>query len=359
MNPICSETESRFAFQAMTQATTDRKNDHIHINLHKDVSFDRLTSGLERYRFVHQALPDLNLDAISTETVFLDKELSFPLIISSMTGGSDHAAEINRILAQAAQEAGIGMGLGSMRAAVERPETAWTYQVREYAPDILLLANLGAVQLNYGYGPQTCQEMVEMVEADALILHLNPLQEALQPEGDIRFGDLLGQIAAVCETLNAPVIVKEVGWGLSKKAAQALIKAGVAALDVAGAGGTSWSQVEMYRSKTDVQRQVAAAFRNWGIPTAESIQMVREVNASIPLIASGGLYSGIDIAKSLALGANVGAIARPLLHSASISLEALRQHLEVLRQQFRITMFAAGACDSKALHTTELISAPR
>jgi len=341
----------------MTQATTDRKNDHIHINLHEDVSFNRLTTGLEHYRFVHQALPNLDLDAISTETTFLEKQLSFALIISSMTGGSDHAAEINRTWAQAAQEAGIGMGLGSMRAAVERPEMAWTYQVRDCAPDILLLANLGAVQLNYGYGPQACRQMVERVDADALILHLNPLQEALQPEGDTCFGDLLSQIAATCEALDVPVVVKEVGWGLSKEAAQALIEVGVAALDVAGAGGTSWSQVEMYRSKTDVQRKVAAAFRDWGIPTAESIQLVRQVSTSIPLIASGGLCDGIDIAKALALGANVGAIARPLLHSASNSPETLRQHLTILRHQFRITMFAAGARDIETLRATQLIAA--
>ncbi len=343
----------------MTQLTTDRKNDHIRINLHEDVSFDHLTTGLEHYRFVHQALPELDLEAVSTETEFLGKQLTFPLIISSMTGGSAHTAEINRILARAAQEAGIGMGLGSMRAALENPDTAWTYQIRKYAPDILLLANLGAVQLNYGYGPRDCQRLVEWVDADALILHLNPLQEALQPEGDTRFGGLLPHIQAVCEASSVPVVVKEVGWGLSKEAAQALIEAGVAVLDVAGAGGTSWSQVEMYRSETGVQRKVAASFRDWGIPTAESLQAVRQVSASIPLIASGGLTSGLDIAKALALGANVGAIAGPMLRSAAVSPEALRDRLTMLHRQVRITMFAVGARDVQTLRATPLILAPR
>ncbi len=340
----------------MTQ-TTDRKNDHIYINLHEDVSFDRLTNGLERYRFVHQALPDLDLAAVSTETDFLNKRLAFPLLIASMTGGSERAAEINRTLAMVAQEAGIGMGLGSMRAILEHPEMAWTFQVRTYAPDILLLANLGAVQLNYGYGPAACQELVERVEADALILHLNPLQEALQPEGDTRFDGLLPRIEAVCEALSVPVVVKEVGRGLSEQTARALIDAGVAALDVAGAGGTSWSQVEMYRSKTDAQREVAAAFRDWGIPTADSVQRVRQISRTVPLIASGGLSSGLDLAKALALGANVGAMARPLLRSAVDSFETLRRHLTVLEQQFRITMFAVGAADVETLRTTPLVPA--
>jgi isopentenyl-diphosphate delta-isomerase len=340
----------------MTHQTSDRKDAHIRINLHEDISFDRLTTGLETYRFVHEALPELDLDAVSTRTNFLGKPLAFPFIISSMTGGSPQTGEINQRLAQAAQEAGIGLGLGSMRAILERPELAWTFQVREQAPDILLLANLGAVQLNYGYGPEACQQLVDTVDADALILHLNPLQEALQPEGDTRFAGLLPRIAAVCRTLDVPVIVKEVGWGLSRHAAEALIDVGVAALDVAGAGGTSWSQVEMYRSHTEVQREIAASFRDWGISTSESIRMVRQVNESVPLIASGGLVTGIDLAKSLALGANVGAMAGPMLRSAAVSEAVLRDHLKVLHQQFRITMFVTGAVDVQALRATPLVS---
>ncbi|MGC9400298.1 MAG: type 2 isopentenyl-diphosphate Delta-isomerase [Anaerolineae bacterium] len=340
----------------MTHSISDRKDDHIRINLYEDVTFDHLTTGLESYRFVHQALPELDLAAVSTETEFLGKRLSFPFIISSMTGGSQQGAEINRLLAQVAQERGVGLGLGSMRAALERPETAWTYQVRTYAPDILLLANLGAVQLNYGYDVEMCQQAVDLVEADALVLHLNPLQEALQPEGETRFEGLRQRIARVCETLSVPVIVKEVGWGLSERTARILIDAGVAALDVSGAGGTSWSQVEMHRSRTEVQREVAAAFRNWGIPTAESIRRVRRADKTLPLIASGGLQTGIDIAKCLALGADVGAMAGPILRSAAVSPAALQDRLTILHRQFRIAMFAAGAADVATLQTIPLIS---
>ncbi len=333
---------------------SSRKNDHIQINLKEDVTFDRLTTGLEDYHFLHQALPDLNLDDVSTKTTFLGRALNFPMIIASMTGGSKLAGELNQTLAEAAQAAGIGMGLGSMRVILEAPDTAWTFKVRRYAPDILLFANLGAVQLNYGYGPEECQRAVDMVEADALYLHLNPLQEALQPEGDTHFQGLLPKIEAVCRALEVPVVVKEVGWGLSKELARQLVDAGVTALDVAGAGGTSWSQVEMYRSRTEIQRKVAAAFRDWGIPTALSIQIVREVASDILLVASGGIRTGLDVAKALALGADVASMAHPLLVAAMSSPEALYEHLEVIRRQFQVTMFVAGAADVPALRQISL-----
>lgn len=340
----------------MPQLTASRKDAHIQINLREDVAFDKVTTGLENYYFEHQALPELDLAAVSTHTRFLGKELAFPLLISSMTGGSPIAAQFNQRLAEAAQAAHIGLGLGSLRAALEDSALAWTYQVRQYAPDILLLANLGAVQLNYAYGPEECQRAVELVEADGLILHLNPLQEALQPEGETHFAGLLPRIEAVCRALEVPVIVKEVGWGLSAQSARRLRAAGVAALDVAGAGGTSWSQVELYRSQTTVQRQVAAAFRDWGIPTATSLKLVRQVAPHLPLIASGGLRDGIALAKSLALGADVGAIAAPLLRAASESAGALHTALTVLRQQFKITMFAAGLPDVAALRQAKLLA---
>ncbi|HEY88362.1 MAG TPA: type 2 isopentenyl-diphosphate Delta-isomerase [Thermoflexia bacterium] len=339
----------------MPQLTASRKDEHIQITLREDVTFDQVTTGLENYHFEHQALPGLDLAAISTRTLFLGKELAFPLLISSMTGGSPSAARLNQRLAEAAQSAQIGMGLGSLRAALEDPTLAWTYQVRQYAPHILLLANLGAVQLNYGYGPEECQRAVEMVEADGLILHLNPLQEALQPEGDTHFAGLLPRIEAVCCALEVPVIVKEVGWGLSAASARQLRDAGVTALDVAGAGGTSWSQVELYRSQSAVQREVAAAFRDWGIPTATALQLVRQAVPQLPVIASGGLRDGIALAKSLALGADVGASATPLLRAAFESTEALHHALVVWRRQFKIAMFAAGLPDIAALQKAKLI----
>lgn len=332
-----------------------RKDDHLRINLQEDVSFDQLTTGLERYRFVHQALPELDLDSLDTTTTFLKRPLAFPLLIASMTGGTPTAGRLNQVLAEGAQAAGIGMGLGSMRAALANPEVAPTFQVRRYAPDILLLANLGAIQLNYGYGPAECRQAVELVEADGLILHLNALQEALQPEGQGRFAGLLRRIEAVCQALTVPVIVKEVGWGLSEQVARQLVAAGVAALDVAGAGGTSWSQVEMYRAPEIVQREVAAAFRDWGIPTAETIRQVRQATPTLPVVASGGLRNGVELATALALGADVGSMAGPLLRAAAESPEALRDRLEIIRRQFRVTMFAAGAGNVAALRQTPLV----
>ena len=198
---------------------SQRKADHLRIVLEEDVRFPRLTTGLERYRFVHCALPELSLAAISMETTFLGKKLHAPLFISSMTGGTPAAEAINHHLAAAAQELGLGMGVGSLRAALENPDLIPTYQVRDVAPDILLLANLGAVQLNYGYGVDHCRRAVEMIEADGLILHLNPLQEALQFDGNTDFSGLLGKIEKVCHALEVPVVVKEVGWGLSEEVA--------------------------------------------------------------------------------------------------------------------------------------------
>ncbi len=341
--------------QQSSHLTTGRKDDHLRINLEEDVSFRGLTTGLERYHFTHQALPELNLADVRAGTTFLGKRLSYPLLIASMTGGSPNAANINHRLAEVAQEFSIGMGLGSLRAALEHPEMAWTFQVREYAPDILLLANLGAVQLNYGYGPEECRRAVEMTGADGLFLHLNPLQEALQPEGDTHFAGLLHRIEAVCRVLEVPVIVKEVGWGLSEQAARWLVEAGVAALDVAGAGGTSWSQVEMYRSCDAVQREVAASFRAWGIPTAEAVRQARRGAPELPLIASGGLRDGLEIAKALALGADVASLAGPLLRAAVASPGALRERVEIITRQLRIAMFAAGAEDIAALQRTPLV----
>lgn len=335
--------------------TSTRKDDHIRINLEEDVSFDRLTTGFERYQFAHQTLPECDLVEVDTRTTFLGHDLAFPLLIASMTGGTEWAGRINRTLAEAAQTFGIGMGLGSMRTALESPETIPTFQVRKYAPDILLLANLGAIQLNYGYGPDECQRIVDLVEADGLFLHLNPLQEALQPEGNTHFSGLLNRIEAVCKVLEVPVIVKEVGGGMSERAARSLVDAGVAALDVSGAGGTSWSQVEMYRGQNTVQREVAAAFRNWGIPTAQSLQMARKAAPEIPLIASGGLHTGLDIGKAIALGADATTMAAAILRAAAESPQALHDRIEIIRRQLTVAMFAAGAPNVPTLKNTLLL----
>jgi isopentenyl-diphosphate delta-isomerase len=278
------------------------------------------------------------------------------VLISSMTGGTDQARQINLNLAWAAQAYGVAMGLGSQRAGLAHPETADTFKVRHVAPDILLFANLGAVQFNYGYGVDECQRTVDMIEADALILHLNPLQEAVQPEGDVNFDGLARKIEAVCKQLDVPVIAKEVGWGISEQAARMLADAGVSAIDVAGSGGTSWSQVEMFRAPDDLHKRVAAAFRDWGIPTAQSIQMVKRAAPQLPIIASGGIRSGIDIAKAMALGASLGGMAGPFLKAATISSDAVAETLEETIRVLRIAMFAAGAGDIATLQRTPLIS---
>ncbi len=335
--------------------TESRKADHIRINLEENVQFPRLTTGLERYRFMHQAVPELNLAEVNTSVTVFGKKLSAPLLISSMTGGVEEALRINLNLAEAAQEARIAMGVGSQRAAIENPALAPTYQMRTVAPDILLFANLGAVQLNYGYGVDQCRRAVDMIEADALILHLNALQEAVQPEGDGNFAGLLKKIEAVCRALPVPVIAKEVGWGLSERAARGLAEAGVAALDVAGAGGTSWSEVEYHRAPTAFHARVARSFADWGIPTAESILLCRKGAPGLPIFASGGLRDGIDVAKCIALGARLGGLAGPFLKAAAVSAEQARETIREITTQLRVAMFAAGAGDISALQETPLI----
>lgn len=339
---------------AAAQETSRRKADHIRINLEEDVR-SGLTTGLERFRFIHQAVPELNLSEVDTQVEWFGKRLSAPLLISSMTGGTGNAGPINRQLAAAAQTMRIAMGVGSQRAALESAELAATFRVRSLAPDILLFANLGAVQLNYGYGPDECRRAVEMIEADALILHLNALQEAVQPEGDTNFAGLLSKIEAVCRALPVPVIAKEVGWGISEQAARRLAAVGVAAIDVAGAGGTSWSQVEMYRANTESQRRIAATFVDWGIPTADSILNVRRAAPGLPIIASGGLRNGIEVAKCLALGARLCGLAGPFLKAANVSAEAVCQVIGDLTRELQIAMFAAGAANVAQLQETQLV----
>jgi isopentenyl-diphosphate delta-isomerase len=335
--------------------TQTRKDDHIKINLERDVSFPNTTTGLERYRFTHQAVPELALSEIETSVKLFGKTLSSPIIISSMTGGTERANQINQTLAEAAQIHGVAMGLGSQRAAIENPDVAYTYRVRNVAPDILLFANVGAVQLNYKYGPEHCQRAVDMVEADALILHFNVLQEAVQPEGDTNFAGLLQKVERVCKSLSVPVIAKEVGWGFSEKAVHQLRDAGVAAIDVAGAGGTSWSEVEYYRAPTEFHARVAACFADWGIPTAEGIQYAVAAAPDLPVIASGGLRNGIDIAKCIALGAIAGGVAGPFLKAADISVEAVDQLIRELSTQIRIAMLCSGAMNIATLQQTPLL----
>jgi isopentenyl-diphosphate delta-isomerase len=339
---------------AKVTQTSRRKSDHIRINLEEDVD-SLLPTGFADLSFIHNAAPELNLSEVSCNTVFLDHPLSVPLLISSMTGGSKEAEPINKILAEAAQLRGLAMGLGSMRAVIEDPNLAGSFQVRQFAPDILLFANLGAIQLNYGYGISECQRIVEIAGADALILHLNPLQEALQPEGDVNFKGLLGRIEKVCEALEVPVIAKEVGWGISQQIARQLVNAGVTAIDVAGAGGTSWSQVEHHRAKDSKIADAALSFRKWGIPTSIAISQVREALPTTPVIASGGMRSGMDVAKAIALGADLGGLAGPFLKAASQSLDHVLDLIDHLHAEIQICMFVAGCGNIEDLRNAELV----
>jgi isopentenyl-diphosphate delta-isomerase len=324
----------------VTQASK-RKSDHIRINLEQDVA-SGLTTGLELYRFVHEALPEINLDEVQIKTKVFGHNLSAPLLISSMTGGTADAERINASLAEAAQTANIAMGVGSQRVAIEDPKQSRTFEVRKYAPDILLLANLGAIQLNHGYDLATCQRAVDMIQADALILHLNALQEALQPEGQTDFRGLLAKIEIICSQLPVPVVAKEVGWGFSVGTVRRLIDAGIAAIDIAGAGGTSWSQVEMHRATSKKQAALAAEFIRWGIPTAEAITKIHAEFPDLPIIASGGLRSGMDMAKCIALGAALAGMAGPFLKAAVKSSEAVLGQINHLQQTLQISMFATG-----------------
>lgn len=348
-------SKAQFPVQG-TDIHEKRKTDHIRINLEEDVTFKKVTTGLEKYFFMHQATPEINLAQVNTKTSIFGKSLKSPLLISSMTGGTAEAGLINQTLATAAQAVGIAMGLGSQRAAIENNDLAPTFRVRQFAPDIPIFANIGAVQLNYDYSLAECQRAVDMIEADALILHFNPIQEAVQPEGDGNFAGLLNKVADICRRLPVPVIAKEVGWGFSRDAARQLADAGVAAIDVAGSGGTSWSQVEMYRAPSARLARVAGAFIDWGIPTAVSIQYCRQ-ETNLPIIASGGIKNGLDVAKCIALGSRLVGFAGDFLRAADKGgVDAVIELAETINDELRITMFGCGASDLATLSETNLIT---
>ncbi|MEB3101982.1 type 2 isopentenyl-diphosphate Delta-isomerase [Ferviditalea candida] len=332
-----------------------RKSEHIRICLNENVQGENITTGFERWRFRHNPLPEIDFSEIDLSSVFLDKPLKAPLMVSSMTGGTEKAALINRNLAEAAGARGWVLGVGSARAALEREELSASFKVREFAPDIPILANLGAVQLNYGYGLDECRRAVELVGADALVLHLNGLQEVFQPGGNTNLKGLLAKIERLCSSIEVPVGVKEVGWGIGGEAARKLAEAGVSFIDVAGAGGTSWIQVEKHRSADKVLRRAAETFAGWGISTAEC---VREARAALPdasIIASGGIRNGLDAAKAIALGADLAAFGRILLDPAVQSAELLHEAFEQMELELKIAMFGIGAPNLHALRNTDAL----
>ncbi|PWV92061.1 isopentenyl-diphosphate delta-isomerase [Paenibacillus cellulosilyticus] len=336
--------------------TAKRKGEHIRICLQEDVEGEGITAGFERYRFEHCALPELQFETISLAASFLGKKLSAPLLVSSMTGGTEEASAINVRLAEAAEARGWAIGLGSMRAAIESEDLADSFRVRHVAPTAPVIANLGAVQLALGYGVDQCRRAVELAEADALVLHLNGMQELFQPEGDTDFSGLLERIREVCHRLEMPVGVKEVGWGIDGRTARKLYDAGVSFIDIAGAGGTSWSQVEKFRTTDPMRRAAAEAFADWGIPTADSISDVRRhLPYEAVVIGSGGLKNGVEAAKAIALGANIVGFGRTLLPYAARAGDSglLHRQFEQIEFELRASMFGIGAASIQELAATE------
>lgn len=321
---------------------SQRKLDHIALALGARSQFTTPT-GFADLHFIHQALPEVSLEDIDLSCEFLGKKLTAPLLIASMTGGPAQGGTINQHLAQAAQQAGIGMGVGSQRIMFTDPTSHPSFELRKYAPDILLLGNLGAVQLNCGFDESHCRQAVEMIGADGLYLHLNPLQEAIQPEGDTQFQALWPKIETLCQQLPFPLLLKECGCGLSGDLAQRASQAGVAALEISGAGGTSWSLIESQRSADPLRRQLGETFANWGIPTPLSLQLCREAAPDMPLIASGGIRSGLDAAKAIALGAQMVSVAQPFLQAATESAEAVAARIQLFLMELRVAMFCVGA----------------
>lgn len=334
----------------LTSMSVQRKRKHVDVCLTEQVEYRTRTTGFERWDLPYRALPETDLAAIDTRTTFLGKPLAAPLLIGAMTGGADLSGRINRNLAEAAERLGIGMMLGSQRVMLEHPETKGSFEVREHAPSVLLIGNLGVAQLNRGYGVRELRAAVAGVGADALALHTNPLQEALQAGGDTDFRGLVERLRDVVPAVGAPVVLKEVGHGLSAQVARAVAGVGFAALDVAGAGGTSWARVEEYVNHGSVANEDLA---EWGIPTCTALREVHMVLPETPLVASGGIRTGLDVAKAVAMGASACAVAKPLLRPATESADAVVAVLEGLIWGLRIAMHGAGCADLQQLAAAE------
>lgn len=333
-----------------------RKTEHIRLCLTENVEGINKTTGLEGISFIHNALPEINFADIKLDSTFLNRDIKTPLLVSSMTGGSELAEKINTNLAIAAEKRGWAIALGSTRALLESDAHKESFLIRKHAPSVPLIANIGAVQLNYGYGVEECQRLVDLTEADALYLHLNSLQEVVQDEGDLNFKDLLPKIAAVCKALTVPVGVKEVGFGIDGIVAEKLYEAGVSFIDVAGAGGTSWSQVEKLRSNDSLHQAAAEAFNSWGNPTKDCIVSVKNKLPEVPIVASGGMKTGVDAAKAMTIGADVIGFARQLLESATESADNVMDTMEQIEFEMKMVMFGIGATSIPALQNTNRVN---
>lgn len=334
-----------------------RKSEHVDIVMQGGVASRKISTGFERLQFEHCALPELDLDDVDISTEFVGRRMSAPLIISAMTGGPVHARQINRAIAEAAGHCGIGFAVGSQRIALEgKGSSGFGRELRQIAGSVPILANFGAAQLKTWDGRDMALRAMEMISADALIIHLNPLQEAVQSGGDRKWSGLLSRIEAICRDATYPVIAKEVGAGLSGKVARQLWDAGVTVLDVAGCGGTSWAAVEARRAPNARTRAIAEAFRDWGIPTAQSVAAVRRACPDATIIASGGIRDGIDVAKAIRLGADVAGQAAATLPSALAGAGSLIEHMTTVIEQLRIAAFCTGSADLAALRMANLVT---
>jgi len=338
---------------ATTSTERDRKAEHI------DLALDRRTQADHRYFdewvFEHQAAPELDRAEIDTSVEFLGRKIGAPLLVSCMTGGTEGAYRINTNLALAAEARNLPVGVGSQRKTLEDGSHRETFQIREAAPTVPLLANLGAVQLNYGFGIKECRAAVEMISADALVFHLNPLQEAIQPEGQTDFSGLIEKMGAIAAELEVPVIVKEVGSGISGDLARALVAVGIEIIDTAGQGGTSWARIEARRAG---DLEIGELFADWGIPTPDSIRAVADI-PGVTVIGSGGLRNGLDVAKAIALGADLTGMAYPFLEAATEAPESVVARIDRIVQELEIVMLCVGARTIEDLKRTTLYRRPR
>ncbi|MCW4001975.1 MAG: type 2 isopentenyl-diphosphate Delta-isomerase [Candidatus Bathyarchaeota archaeon] len=330
----------------MNNQIEERKVDHIRVCLEENVQAQRKTTGFEDIFLVHKALPEIERKQIGLSTVVFKHEFSAPLLVGAMTGGTEKASKINAAIAEAVEELGLGMGVGSQRVAIEDPRLEGSFAIaREKAPTAFLVANIGGAQLVDGYGAKEAKRAVKILKANALAIHLNPLQEAVQPEGETNYSGVIDKIGEITRALEVPVIVKETGAGIATEEAKKLEEAGVAGIDVAGVGGTSWAAVEFHRAKRardKFRQRLGQTFWDWGIPTAPSlVEVARSVH--IPVIASGGIRFGTEAAKSLALGASLVSMTAPILKATTKGPEEVKQTLQFVIEELRNTMFLVGA----------------
>jgi len=329
-----------------------RKLRHIRVSLEENVETD-ISTGFQDIRLIHRALPEIDLDEVNTETEFFGKKLAAPLIISAITGGTEEAAKLNTILAEVAEEKQIGIGVGSQRIAVAQPETVPTFSiVREKAPSTFVMANLGCPQLSLGWGVPEAEKCIEMVDADALALHMNPLQEAVQVNGDTNYRGVYEKIKELRKNIGTPLVMKETGAGIAWEDAVKMQKAGASGLEISGVGGTSWSAVEYHIAKEVGKKEMeylGGALWNWGIPTAVSVVETTQ-KTSLSVISSGGIRTGVEVVKSIALGATIGGMAKPFLEKAVQGEEALAEHVDNIIREIRVAMFLVGAKNVDELH---------